>query len=111
MTLSGTCSDYAGNRAEASYAVKVDKTVPTITAASTSTPNGAGWYRADVTIAFTCADDRSGVAVCPTDEILTLEGAAVTSSAPVAIDTAGNTSAPSNVVTVNIDKTSPTITA
>jgi hypothetical protein len=42
--------------------------------------------------------------------MLNTEGSAVSSTAQTVTDAAGNTSAPSNVVTVKIDKTPPTIT-
>jgi hypothetical protein len=51
----------------------------------------------------------SGIATCPANQALNLEGASVASTAQVAKDGAGNTSAPSNVVTVKIDKTSPLV--
>ena len=40
--------------------VKIDKTPPTITAAATSDPNGAGWYNHNVTVHFSCDDSLSG---------------------------------------------------
>jgi hypothetical protein len=50
------------------------------------------------------------VAHCPADQVLSSEGSAVASTAQTAADLAGNTSAPSNVVTVQIDKTAPVVT-
>ena len=47
---------------------------------------------------------------CPADQTLSDEGAAVSSTAQTVTDTAGNASDASNVVTVKIDKTDPTIT-
>lgn len=111
VTLNATCKDLAGNTGNASYTVQVDKTAPTISAAATSAPNGAGWYNGDVTVHFTCADAGSGIpaGACPADQTLSAEGTAVSSSAQAVSDAAGNTSAASNVVTVNIDKTAPTL--
>ena len=43
--------------------------------------------------------------------MLSTEGAAVSSTAQTVSDQAGNVSEPSNVVTVSIDKTQPTISA
>ena len=113
-TVEGTCTDKAGNTsaAVASSAFKYDATKPTISAAATTAPNAAGWYKGDVTVHFTCEDALSGIPVntCPADQVLTDEGAAVASTAQTVMDAAGNTSDPSNVVTVKIDKTKPTIT-
>ena len=111
VTLAASCSDLVENTAEASAAIRVDKTAPTVAAAATTSPNAAGWYRGDVVVAFTCADALSGVAACPGDETLTAEGDDVTAPAAVATDAAGNDSAPSNIVVVKIDKTAPTVSA
>jgi Ca2+-binding RTX toxin-like protein len=111
QTLSATCADLAGNQGNASYTLKVDKTVPSISAAATTQPNAAGWYNRPVTVQFTCADALSGVASCPSDQSLSSEGAAASSTAQTASDVAGNTSALSNVVTAAIDRTAPSISA
>ena len=119
LTASGTstaqtATDNAGNVSAASntVAVKIDKTIPTISAAITAGTLGTnGWYKSDVTVHFTCTDGGSGIASCPADQVLSAEGASVSSTAQTAIDNAGNVSAPSNVITVKIDKTLPTIVA
>jgi CSLREA domain-containing protein len=111
FTAAGTATDSAGNSANASFGlITIDKTAPTITAAATTLPNAAGWYNSNVTIHFTCADASSGIpaGACPADQTLSAEGAAVSSIAQTVTDAAGNTSAASNVVTVQIDKTAPT---
>jgi hypothetical protein len=109
-----TVTDAAGNTSDASnvITVKIDKTAPTITAAATTSPNEAGWYKSDVTVHFTCTDGLSGIpaGTCPADQVLSTESDAVASTAQTVTDAAGNTSDPSNVVTVKIDKTAPTIT-
>jgi hypothetical protein len=92
--------------------VGVDTTPPTITAAATTAPNANGWYNTNVTVHFTC-DDGNGSGIpagaCPPDQILNTEGTAVSSAAQTVTDAAGNTSAPSNIVTVKIDKTPPSL--
>ena len=112
QTATGSCTDNAGNNASATQnGIKIDKTAPTISAAATTQPNTNGWYNSDVTVHFTCADGLSGVTSCPLDETLSSEGDAVSSTAQTITDLAGNSSAASNVVTVKIDKTAPTISA
>ena len=109
-----TVTDVAGNVSDPSNIVtaKIDKTVPTISAAATTSPNAAGWYRSDVTVRFTCADALSGIApgACPADQTLSSEGTAVTSTTQTVLDVAGNSSSASNTVTVKIDKTAPHLT-
>ena len=114
QSASGTTTDQAGNSANTTVSgINIDKTKPTISAAAMTSPNGNGWYNGDVTVKFTCDDTLSGIpgGTCPGDQLLNSEGAAVASTAQTVIDTAGNTSDPSNVVTVSIDKTPPTANA
>jgi hypothetical protein len=102
--------DRSGNSAVAiSQAFTTDTIAPTITAAVTPAPNSAGWNNSNVTVTFTCADGGSGVQTCPSPVVVTTEGTNQ-STCGQAVDIAGNTSAPF-CVTLNIDKTSPTITA
>lgn len=97
----------------AALALKVDLWDPTIAADTAAPPNGLnGWYRSNVTVAFDCADQGSGLATlaCPSDQILSQEGAGVSSTALTVTDMAGRVSDPSNTVTVKIDKTAPDAT-
>ena len=112
-TLTFFATDQAGNEEQPqSLNVRIDKTVPTIAAAATTVPNAAGWYKANVVVHFTCTDGGSGIPVgaCPQDQTLSSEGAGVQASSRTVTDAAGNTSLPSNQVTVKIDKTPPTLT-
>jgi HYR domain len=114
--LYAASNDNVGNEGVvAGTSFKIDKTAPTITAAATTSPNASGWYTGDVVVHFTCSDgsgSRSGIpaGACPSDQVLSSDGRAVASTAETVTDAAGNTSAPSNVVTVDIDHTPPTIT-
>jgi hypothetical protein len=103
--------DKAGNSASAqATGINIDLTAPSITAAATTSPNAAGWYKGDVTVAFLCADAGAGLdGACPISQTLTGEGVAVSSTAESVTDKAGNT-ATSNIVTVKIDRTAPGIT-
>jgi hypothetical protein len=79
---------------------------PTITAQISPQPNAKGWNNTDVTVSFTCTDAGSGIATCPSPQIVTAEGAKQVISG-TATNKAG-TSATAKV-TLNIDKTPPTI--
>ena len=104
-------ADNAGNTGGSNtLTIKLDKTAPTVSAAATTAPNGSnGWYVSNVTVAFSCNDALSGVVACPASQTLSAEGSAVASTAQTVNDIAGNASAQSNIVTVKIDKTAPTL--
>ncbi len=110
--LNATCADLVGNQGSANYAVKLDLTKPTISATAASGPNAAGWYNSAVTVQFACVDALSGIPDdgCPADQVLTGEGTAVTSTVATVSDNAANSSEPSNVVTVQIDRAPPVVT-
>jgi hypothetical protein len=88
--------------------IGVDNDPPTIKANASPSPNSAGWNNANVTVTFTCSDATSGVASCPSPQTITTEGANQVIPG-TATDLAGNTASAS--ITLNIDKTPPTITA
>ena len=57
QSATGTCTDHAGNTAsDTRIGINIDLTKPTISAAATTSPNGAGWYNGNVTVHFTCTD-------------------------------------------------------
>jgi hypothetical protein len=108
-STAATVVDVAGNSATSNVVtVAIDHTAPTISAAATTQSNANGWYKGDVTVAFSCADNLSGVAGCPANQALTGEGSSISSTAQSVTDRAGN-SATSNVVTVAIDRTAPAV--
>src|SRR5215469_232205 len=87
--------------------VGVDNDRPTITASLSPSPNAAGWNNSPVTISFTCSDNTSGVASCPSPITVNTEGANQVFSG-TATDLAGNTASAS--VTINLDMAPPTVT-
>jgi hypothetical protein len=105
QAVTGTAVDNAGNTATDVASVSIDETDPSISGAATSSPNGAGWYGAPVTVAFTCADALSGIASCPASSILSSDGANKSVSG-TAIDAADN-SASATVTGINIDQAAP----
>ncbi len=107
QTLNAAGEDFAGNVGTDSELVKLDKTKPTISGAATTQPNANGWYNGSVTVKFTCADARSGIATCPADEVKSTDGANQSASG-TAIDMAGNTDS-ATVGGINIDSVKPTI--
>src|SRR3989338_2680414 len=85
----------------------VDTTPPTIAAVINPAPNAAGWHKSDATVSFTCSDSESGVASCPAPITVSTEGANQV-IAGTATDLAGNSGTAS--LTVNLDKSAPTVT-
>ncbi|MEQ1511818.1 MAG: PxKF domain-containing protein [Lysobacteraceae bacterium] len=115
LNVEGSIAQYCeakswAGRAQAAVVLRRDTVAPAIIAAPTAAPNGsAGWYTVPVTVAHSCMDATSGLAIgCPPAQELTQEGSAISSTAKTTRDIAGN-SATSNVVTVKIDRTFPTI--
>ena len=100
-------TDVAGNEeAHHTIHVLIDETAPAISHTQDPDANVDGWNRGDVTVTFVCSDDRSGIASCTGPSTLTGEGLGQTVTG-TAVDAAGNTA--TDVATVNIDRTPPTI--
>lgn len=108
QAVTGTAVDKAGNVAQATVTVNIDKTPPVITGTAAPTPNPAGWNTTDVIVTYTCSDTLSGVLQCPPARTVSTEGKAQPITATVS-DVAGNTA--TSTVVLNIEKTAPSITA
>jgi hypothetical protein len=60
QSITGTCTDKAGNSANATIDnVNIDKTAPIITGSRTPQANAFGWNNSDVTVTFSCTDALS----------------------------------------------------
>lgn len=106
--VSGAATDNAGNTASTSVSVNLDQTPPKVQAVASPRRNPAGWNNTPVTVTFTCGDAISGIAICPAPQTATADGANQTVTG-TATDVAGNTASAS--VTVNIDRTPPSVQA
>jgi len=106
-----TCSvTSAGGVTTRSTTVKKDSTPPTLAfGAFSPNPNPAGWYNADVSIAFSADDATSGVAAAshPSPLSISNEGVGLSRSVTVT-DLAGN-SATFQSPPINVDKTGPIV--
>ena len=85
-----------------------DSVPPTITAAVSPQANEAGWHNVAVQLSYTCEDDLSGIAQCPSDQTISTEGA-VQVFEQQAVDAAGNVASVST--TLSIDLTPPVLGA
>ena len=111
QSVSGMCTDQAGNTASATISgINIDKTPPTITGSRTPAPNANGWNNTDVTVTFQCVDALSGLAAGspPAPTVLSTDGANQSVNG-LCTDLAGN-SASAAVSGINIDKTAPAVT-
>jgi hypothetical protein len=106
--ITGSARDRAGNSASAAVKLNIDKTPPVIAASASPPPNSARWNNTDVTVAFQCSDTGSGIAKCAAPQLVSKEGANQIISGS-ATDIAGNSASAS--VTLNVEKTPPSITA
>jgi chitobiase/beta-hexosaminidase-like protein/Big-like domain-containing protein len=107
--VSGSAVDMADNTETVLSSVfNMDLTAPSIGILLSPPPNANGWNNGTVTAHFTCGDTGSGIAACPPDEAIAVEGANQTMSRTVA-DNAGNSAAVTSVL-VNLDRTTPSIT-
>jgi hypothetical protein len=98
-----------GSTGPVSVSLKRDATKPTIAGVASPAANGDGWNNSDVTVAFTCTDNLSGVASCGPDQTLSSEGRDL-SVTGTAVDAAGNSEI-STVGGIDIDRTAPDVTA
>ena len=104
--VTGTATDYAGNMASTSVTVKIDRSLPSITASVSPSPNMNGWNNTNVTVSFQATDNGSGVASVTCPVTVSMEGS-MQMITGIATDRAGNTA--SSPVTLKIDKTPPYI--
>ncbi|MDP9444376.1 MAG: PxKF domain-containing protein [Actinomycetota bacterium] len=109
-----TIEDRAGNVSApaAVSGIRIDRTAPQVTGQATSrTAPIEGWYRDEVVVEFTCTDNLSGVASCPTSMLLRGDGADQSVTSGPAADVAGNIGAGATVRDIDIDGTAPSTTA
>ena len=109
-SVSGTCTDVAGNTsAPGSFALKYDATPPTVGAAADRAPDGNGWYRKPLTVTFSGSDATSGVASCTAPARYAGPDRAGVALAGTCRDHAGN--AADAALTANYDATAPKLAA
>lgn len=110
LTLTGTCTDRAGNTTVDTYegaeGLDVDLTPPTIQVTRSPAANDDGWNNGPVTVAWTCSDELSGV-VDEGGSSVVGEGDEPTVSGTCR-DVAGHT-ATAEVDGINVDATPPVI--
>lgn len=109
VSVSGTCTDVAGNTsAPASFSLRYDATPPTVAASADRAPDARGWYRKPVTVSFRGADATSGVAACTEAQRYAGPDRPAVELAGTCRDVAGNTAAELKVQ-LRYDATAPAV--
>ena len=105
-SVSGSCTDWAGNSGSGSVQLPYDATAPTVDGKPDRKPDSNGWYRRAVTVNFLGTDPVSGIHVCTAPVVYRGPDAAKTSLSGVCQDKASNTSPP-KAVELSYDATPP----
>jgi hypothetical protein len=109
-TVSGTCTDKAGNTGIGSFALEYDATAPTSVAGTRGrSPDSNGWYNHPLTVQYGGSDATSGIASC-TQMTYSGPDSGGASVSGVCSDRAGNTSA-AVASTFQFDDDGPSVTA
>ena len=105
-TVSGSCTDLAGNIATASLALKYDSTPPTVKATASRAADANGWYNHPLTVGFSGTDATAGIAGCSSVDYTGPGGPSATVSGSCT-DGAGNVGSAS--MPLKYDATPPTV--
>ena len=89
-TVSGTCTDNAGNVGNATLPLKYDATAPQASATPSRQPNANGWYNAPLTVSFAGTDPTSGPVSCDAAKSYSSPDSKATSVDGTCRDQAGN---------------------
>jgi hypothetical protein len=106
-TVTGSCTDKAGNSAGGSFSLQYDATPPTLQAGLARPPDDNGWYNHPVALNATGTDSGSGIASCTGGTYSGPDNAAASLTA-TCTDNAGNTT--TQRVTFKYDATPPKLT-
>jgi hypothetical protein len=109
-TLTGSCSDQAGNLGVVSFPIQYDSTAPQATASPGRPADANGWYNRSLAVTFAGTDATSGIGSCDAPKNYSTPDSATASLSGSCLDRAGNPSAPT-VFPFKYDATSPQVTA
>jgi hypothetical protein len=108
-SVSGTCTDNAGNSASASFALSYDATAPGVTPSPGRSADSNGWYNHSLTVSFVGSDATSGVDTCTAPKTYSSPDTANASVSGSCRDKAGNQSA-TILFGFSYDATNPQVT-
>jgi hypothetical protein len=108
-SVSGTCTDNAGNTGSGSLQFPYDATAPGVEGKTDRGPDANGWYNRAVTVNFLGTDPVSGVHICTAPVVYSGPDSAKASLSGICQDKAANTSQP-KAVELSYDATPPRLT-
>jgi hypothetical protein len=109
-SVTGSCTDNAGNVGTASFGLKYDATAPTgVTAVPARAADSNGWYNHTLVVSFRGSDSMSGIASCTQTSYSGPDDGSA-SVAGTCVDAAGNVSA-SATFGLEYDAHGPSVTA
>jgi len=108
-SVSGSCSDRAGNSSARTFALSYDATGPVVTATPGRGPDSHGWYNHSLTVSFSGTDATSGLDSCVAPQTYAGPDDATASVSGSCLDRAGNTTV--NVFSLEYDATGPVVTS
>ncbi|HET8651560.1 MAG TPA: hypothetical protein VFM13_03210 [Gaiellaceae bacterium] len=109
-SVSGSCTDQAGNVGARAFGLKYDATIPQATASPGRPADANGWYRAPLTVSFTGTDATSGITSCDGAKTYTAPDTTSASLSGACVDRAGNASSTATLG-FKYDATAPQVTA
>jgi large repetitive protein len=108
-TVTGACSDKAGNVASAVLPLKYDATAPQVGAAASRPPNANGWHNAPVSVSFSGIDVTAGIDSCDGQKTYSGPDNVAATVSGSCRDKAGNNAGTS--FALKYDATAPQVTA
>jgi hypothetical protein len=107
-SVTGSCTDKAGNTTSKTFGLKYDGTAPSVTATPARTPDSNGWYNRALSVSFAGADGTSGLASCVGTQAYDGPDSGSASVTGSCLDNAGNVGTVS--LPIKYDSTPPTAT-
>jgi hypothetical protein len=105
-SVSGSCTDGAGNTGSGSIQFPYDATAPTVDGKTDRAPDANGWYNRAVTVSFVGTDPVAGIHICTAPVTYKGPDNAKASLSGICQDKASNTSQP-KAIELSYDATPP----
>ncbi len=107
-SVSGSCTDRAGNTTAHAFGLSYDATGPVVTATPSRAPDSNGWYNHALSVGFSGTDATSGMDSCVPPQDYSGPDSVNASVSGSCRDRAGNSTV--EVFSLSYDATAPTVT-